>query len=150
MNLKFTWATVLAVAMATMAAPAVADGRGRGHGYRDHDRRELRHDRRDHRQARYDRRDHRRHDRHHRAPVRVVHHRPVVHHYHAPPRHVGPPRWARGGYVHHYHRPVYVIHDYHGYGLRHPPHGYRWVRDDYGDMLLVAIATGLIVDMILR
>src|SRR5690554_3604244 len=129
MNLKFTWATVLAVAMATMAAPAVADGRGRGHGYRD---------------------DHRRHDRHHRAPVRVVHHRPVVHHYHAPPRHVGPPRWARGGYVHHYHRPVYVIHDYHGYGLRHPPHGYRWVRDDYGDMLLVAIATGLIVDMILR
>ena len=86
---------------------------------------------------------------HNRAPVRVVHHRPVVRHYHPGPRH-GPPRWARGGYVHHYQRPIYVVNDYYGRGLRHPPRGHHWVRDDRGDMLLVAIATGLIVDMILR
>src|SRR5690606_33240122 len=101
MNLKVTWATVLAVALATLASPAFADAR-RGHGH--HDRREYRHDYR--REVRHDRRDHR-YDRHHRAPVRVVHH-----HHHAPPRHAGPPRWARGGYVHHYHHPVYVVHDY--------------------------------------
>lgn len=157
MNLKFTWGTVLAVALATMAAPAFADGR-RGHGHRDHDRREHRQDRRDYRQARHERRDHRydrgsRHQR--RAPVHVVHHRPavvhhrpVIHHYPAP-RYSGP-RWARGGYIHHYQRPIHVVHNYHGYGLRHPPHGHRWMRDDYGDYLLVAIATGLIVDAILR
>lgn len=152
MNLKFTWATVLAVALATVAAPAFADSR-RGHGHRDHDRREHRHERRDDRRARHDRRDHRyerrdpRHDhrgsRHQRrAPVHVVHHHPA-------PRYKGP-RWARGGYVHHYQRPVHVVHNYHGYGLRHPPRGHRWMRDDYGDYLLVAVATGLIVDAILR
>lgn len=43
-----------------------------------------------------------------------------------------------------------MVQDYRGYGLRHPPRGHRWVRDDYGDYLLVAITTGLIVDLILR
>lgn len=62
----------------------------------------------------------------------------------------GAPRWARGGYVHHYQRPVYVIRDYRPYGLRHPPRGYHWMRDDYGDYLLVAIATGLIADLVFR
>ena len=166
MNLKLTtWGTLLAVALATVAAPALADNDRRGH--RDHDRREFRqdrrHDRRDYRQARSDHRYERRHDRRdnrydrrhdrrdhrYRAPVRVVH-RPVVRHYQPAPRHYGPPRWARGGYVHHYQRPIYVVNDYYGYGLRHPPRGHRWMRDDYGDYLLVAIATGLIVDAILR
>lgn len=166
MNLKLKWGAALILAMATVAAPAMArddrhDRRGSQHSHRDHDR--GRHDRhRDY--GRYDRhRDARRHDRghrdhgrdyaharHHRPPVRVVHHRPVVRHvYHPAPRHVAPPRWARGGYVHHYQRPVYVVHDYRGRGLRHPPRGYHWVRDDYGDVLLVAIATGLIADLIL-
>jgi Ni/Co efflux regulator RcnB len=175
MNTSLKWgaALMLAIATAATAAPAAArDDRGR-HGYsqRDYDRHDRRHDRRDHRQdRRYDRRDNRydrRHDYahsrhysppprvvHHRSgpPVRVVHHRPVVHHvYHpAPRRHVGPPPWARGGYVHHYNRPIHVVHDYRGYGLRHPPRGHRWVRDDYGHYLLVAIATGVIVDLILR
>lgn len=177
MNRRLKWGTALMLALATAAAPAIAmadnDRRG-GYSHRDHDRRghdrhERRRDNRDHRQARreyrQDRRDHRydrRHDRRdyrdahrysysraHRAPVRVVHHRPVVRHYHPGPRH-GPPRWARGGYVHHYQRPIYVVNDYYGRGLRHPPRGHHWVRDDRGDMLLVAIATGLIVDMILR
>lgn len=158
MNQKLKWGAALMLALATVAAPAFADGGRHGrHGYdRDHDRREAR---RDHRDYRDDRRDSRRGHRHgrrdyahgYRPPVRVVHHRPVVRHYYAPaPRYAAPPRWARGGYVHHYQRPIYVVHDYRGYGLRHPPHGYHWVRDDYGDYLLVAIATGLIADLILR
>ena len=165
MNLKLKWGTALALALATVAAPVFADNdrRGRqGHGHhRDHDRRD---ERRDHREARrddrrdyrhdrrHDRRDHRdgRRDYAYRTPVRVVHHRPVVRHYHPAPRYVAPPRWARGGYVHHYQRPIYVVNDYRGYGLRHPPRGYRWMRDDYGDYLLVAIATGLIADLILH
>lgn len=179
MNSSLKWGAALALAFATLgtALPADArDDRGRhGYSHRDNDRHDRRHDRRDHRQdrrhARYDHRQDRRHDRrharydhrqdrrrdyaysrHYSPPVRVVHHRPVVRHvYHpAPRRHVGPPPWARGGYVHQYNRPVYVVHDYRGYGLRHPPRGHRWVRDDFGHYLLVGIATGVIVDLILR
>lgn len=172
MNRNLKWGTALMLALATVAAPAMADDDRRGrdrHGYnhRDDDRSDRRHerrddrrdhrqDRRDYRQARrdyrHDRRDYRRDYRHdYRPPVRVVHHRPVVRHVYRPAyRHAGPPRWARGGYIHHYQRPIYVVNDYYGYGLRHPPRGYRWYRDDYGDYLLVAIATGLIADLILN
>lgn len=175
MNQKLKWGAALILAMATVATPAIArDDRGdRGrHGYnhRDndrHDRRhERRHDRRDTRQSdrhdrrdarrdhrydrRHDRRDHYAYSRSHRPPVRVVHHRPVVRHVYHPPRHAGPPPWARGGYVHHYNRPIYVVRNYRGHGLRHPPRGYHWVRDDVGDFLMVAVATGIIADVILR
>jgi len=161
MNRRLKWGTALMLALATAAAPAVAmadnDRRGGHHGYRDHDRRG--HDRRDHDRRGHDRSDHRQarrghgHDRRDdrrdwRQPVHVVHHRPVVHHH--PGRGHGPPRWARGGYVHHYQRPVYVVNNYHSHGLRHPPRGHRWMRDDHGDFLLVAIATGVIVDLLLR
>jgi Ni/Co efflux regulator RcnB len=172
MNTSLKWGAALMLAVATMATatPAAArDDRGR-HGYsqRDYDRHDRRYDRREYRQdrrhdRRYDRRDARRdnrydrrydyaHSRHYSPPVRVVHHRPVVHHvYHPAPRyHAGPPPWARGKPLKHYNRPVYVVHDYRGYGLRHPPRGHRWVRDDYGHYLLVAIATGVIVDLLLR
>ncbi|MGY1521260.1 RcnB family protein [Luteimonas sp. A482] len=165
MNLGLKWGTALMLALATAAAPAIAladnDRRG-GHGHRDHDRRghdsrrDNRDHRRNHRQARLDNRYDRRDDRYSyngrdRRPAVVVHHRPVVRHYHPAPRHhAGPPRWARGGYVHHYQRPVYVVNDYYGHGLRHPPRGHRWMRDDHGDFLLVAIATGVIADLLLR
>lgn len=166
-NLK--WGAALMLALATFTAPALADGGRHGRdGYRGHDRydarRDDRHDRHDRRQDRryarhdrrddrHDRRDRRDYDRYaYRAPVRVVHHRPVARHYAPAPRHHrGPPPWARGRYVHHYQQyPVYVVHDYRGHGLRHPPRGHRWMRDDYGDFLLVAIATGVIADLILR
>lgn len=52
--------------------------------------------------------------------------------------------WRHGEYLPHaYCAPRYVI-DYRTYGLRQPPYGYRWVRVD-GDVMLTAIATGLIV-----
>lgn len=143
-------ALALALGVA-FAAPAEARdnhrrGHDRGHSSQEWRRGDYRRDhRRDHRQARRD--DHRRYDRRHdRRDVRVVY---------APPprvvvRHRGPPPWARG---HHYrhagYAPTYVVNDYGPYGLRHPPRGYHWRRSDAGDFLLVAIATGIIADVIL-
>lgn len=84
---------------------------------------------------------------------------------HAPPRmvmgHVPPPMvyrqapppygWGRGlDYRRGYAGPVYVVNDYARYDLRHPPYGHRWIRDDRGNYLMVAIATGIIADLLLH
>lgn len=60
-----------------------------------------------------------------------------------PPR----PYWARGQ---RYHGPVYVVHDDERYHLPRPPYGYRWQRDDRGNLRLVAITTGIISDPMLN
>ena len=46
--------------------------------------------------------------------------------------------------------PTYVVNDYYDYDLRQPPRGYHWRRDDRGDFLLVAIATGIIAEVLLH
>jgi len=67
--------------------------------------------------------------------------------YHGGPRYYGGPhRWERG---HRYYGPTYVVRNYGYYRLRPPPRGYHWVRAD-NDYLLVAIATGVILDMALH
>ena len=146
---------VLALA-AAVSAPAVA---------RDHGNRDDRHDRSgDHRgHDRYDRRDDRRYRdddrndrRHYDRRDRVVYVAPryappprVVYR-HGPPAHAYP-RWSRGvRYDHHGYAPTYVVRDYGDYGLYAPPRGYHWRRDDRGDFILVAIATGLIASVIFR
>lgn len=107
-------------------------GRGHGHG----------HDRDDH--GWHDR-DHGRWDHHHRD--RHVERRVVVHRY-GPPRYVGHyGHWERG---HRYYGPTYIVRDYPTYRLRPPPRGYHWVRADDGQYLLVAIATGIILDIALH
>ncbi len=58
--------------------------------------------------------------------------------------HGGPHHWVRGG---RYDGPVYVVNDYDRYHLRHPPRGYHWVRGDDNNFLLVAVATGVIMDI---
>lgn len=55
--------------------------------------------------------------------------------------------WERG---HRYEGRVVVVHDYGRYRLRQPPRGYHWVRADGGDYVLVAIATGIILDYVLH
>lgn len=146
-------ALVLALGVA-FAAPAEARdnrrGHDRGHSSQDwrrgHDRRADH--RRDHRRhgQRYDRRHDRRYDRRHDRVVYVP--RPVVVHH--PSAYRGPPPWSRGRHYRHAgYAPTYVVHDYGPYGLRHPPHGHHWRRSDAGDFLLVAIATGIIADVIL-
>ena len=128
-----TLGAVLALGMAAPDAQAAGDrddrrghhgwdDRGRGH---DRDRRD---DRR-HYSAGYREgyRDARRHDR-----------RP-------------PHGWARGhDYRRGYRGPVYVVNDYHRYDLRRPPRGHHWVHDDRGNYLLVAVATGIIADLLLH
>jgi Ni/Co efflux regulator RcnB len=60
--------------------------------------------------------------------------------------HPGPGRhWERG---HRYDGRVVVIEDWHHRHLREPPRGYHWVRADNNDLLLVAIATGIIADIV--
>lgn len=59
------------------------------------------------------------------------------------PRHS---RWERGR---RYNGPTYVVRNYGYYRLRPPPRGYRWVRAD-NDFLLVAVATGIILDVALH
>ena len=37
-----------------------------------------------------------------------------------------------------------------GRRLRQPPRGHHWIRDDRGNMLMVAVATGIIADLLLH
>jgi Ni/Co efflux regulator RcnB len=145
---------------AAMLAPSPADAGRRDHRYehryehRDWDDRDYRHGYRDGRrdQRRWERHDDRRDwRRDHRGRVVYREVYPVpAYGYGPPPRHYGPPRWARGHRIHDYGwAPTYVVVDYDRYGLRHPPRGYHWRRDDRGDWLLVAIASGIIADVIL-
>lgn len=62
------------------------------------------------------------------------------------PRYYGRPHWQRG---HRYDGPSYVVRDYGHYRLRQPPRGYHWVRAN-NDFLLVAVATGIILDVALH
>lgn len=49
-----------------------------------------------------------------------------------------------------YLEPRYYVEDYHHYQLRQPPRGHRWVRTDDGRFILVAVATGIIADILLH
>jgi Ni/Co efflux regulator RcnB len=55
-------------------------------------------------------------------------------------------RWQRGDRIDNHRR--YAEIDYRRANLRAPQRGYHYVRDDRGDILLAAIATGLIVSVI--
>ena len=147
-----TLAAVLAFGAAP-AAEAAGDRDGRGHhGWNDRG-----HDRgRGHERGRgHDRRDDRRH---YSAGYREGYRDARGQRMYAPPPPVyrvqrpGPPHgWARGhDYRRGYRGPVYVINDYSRYDLRRPPRGHHWIRDDRGNMLLVAVATGIIADLLLH
>lgn len=58
--------------------------------------------------------------------------------------------WRRGERLPAYYRSHYRQVDYRREHLRAPPRGYHYVRDERGDTLLVAIATGLIASVILN
>ena len=176
-SLSRVFPALLADATLAVAVPAVArdDDHRRHHdrdhreyrhdrdGRRDHDRRWERHDdRRDRRHSRWDDRDYRhgyrdgrrherwddRYDRYDRRHDRGIYYPPRV--VYARPGYRPPPRWARGYRIHDYGwAPTYVVVDYHRYGRPHPPRGHHWRRDDRGNWLLVAIATGIVVDAIL-
>lgn len=66
-------------------------------------------------------------------------------------RGAGPSRsYYRGQRLPSYYRaPQYVVEDWRGHGLRTPPRGYHWVQTG-GDYVLVAIATGIILELLLN
>ncbi len=155
MNRFVVGAVASLLALGTVAPAFADDHRGRGH-----DRREWRDDRRDNRHDRHDR-----HDRNDRREVR--HDRRYDHRYDnrgyyrpgpPPPRVVYRPApgygsygWARGHrYREYYGGPVYVVNDYSRYSVRRPPRDHHWIRDDRGNLLLVAIATGIIADYVIN
>ncbi|GAM99727.1 conserved domain protein [alpha proteobacterium U9-1i] len=154
-----------AIAAATFAAPlaistpAMADDhRGRHErGWDRHDRDyDNRDDRRDERRAyREGRRDERRADRWDDRRYNGYHYQGRWH-YGPPPRHYRDVRydyrsWRRGDRLPAYYRDRYYDVDYRDYRhLRPPPRGYRYYRDDRGDIILAAIATGIIASVILN
>lgn len=110
--------------------PGHDKGHGHGHGHAGPDR----HDRHD-RYGRYDRRDD------HRGPPP---------HAHGGRRGAGPQHnWVRGSRIPPQYRTAhYVVTDWRGHHLAPPPRGYHWVQNG-GDYLLVAIASGVIAQLIL-
>lgn len=110
------------------------------------DRREARQDRReDRREARAERRDDRRDDRRvDRAwnqGYRAGAYQPAY----------GAPRFHRGSYLpHEYRQRTYHVNDWHAHrGLYAPPYGHQWVQVG-SDFLLVAIATGLVANLLVQ
>jgi Ni/Co efflux regulator RcnB len=59
------------------------------------------------------------------------------------------PRYARGGYAPEWRSERYWVRDWRSRHLSAPPRGYQWVQTDTGDLLLMAIATGLIANVII-
>lgn len=147
------------VGFSSIAAAAPGDRHGRGdRAEQRQERLEARQDRREHRQER--RADHRADHREDRAWNRgyragVQHPRPVYtapRYVHAQPvyrSHV--PRFHRGGYLPpQYRQHGYYVADWHQHrGLYAPPYGHQWVQVG-SDFLLVAIATGLIANLLVQ
>jgi Ni/Co efflux regulator RcnB len=134
---KFT-AALLALTLGVSAVSTGAQARDRDDD-RDgrHGRHENRHD---------DRRGPGRHDdRDHGRPSYNPHRGPPPHAHGGPP----PRHWQRGQYLPPTYRArTYVIDDWRGHHLRQPPRGHRWVQVG-ADYVLIAIATGLIAQVIL-
>ena len=58
--------------------------------------------------------------------------------------------WRKGQRLPTYFRQHYGAVNYQAEHLRKPPRGYHWVRDERGNYLMVAIASGLIADLIIN
>jgi Ni/Co efflux regulator RcnB len=145
MNSKATLCTLISLALAAPLAAPLASAQERGH-------------RNDHEDQSRSQRN---------QPGQTAHQQPPV----ARPAHRAQPRrtyqhqavqtqvqergagpqhaYHRGGRLpSHFHEPQYVVDDWRGHNLSAPPRGYHWVQtgDDY---VLVAIATGIILKLIL-
>lgn len=123
------------VGLSGLATTATAQHRGEPHRYEQHrGDRDYRYDPRDRRDYRYDRRDHRRDYRRY-QPRGYYGQRPYYYDY---------GRYSRGEVYPHYRDSRYIVNDYHRYGLPAPQRGYRYYRSDNGDIVMAAIAGGII------
>lgn len=118
---------IAAAVIGMSAGPVMAQSYG--HGNDDHGHQDKHHDKR---HDKYNS-----HDDHHYSGM------------HDRGRHEG--WYKRGGHVpQEYRGGRYVVTDWRSEHLRAPPRGERWVRSDNGDFLLVAVATGVITDLLLH
>jgi Ni/Co efflux regulator RcnB len=62
------------------------------------------------------------------------------------------PRYQRGDHLpYQYRQRQYYVNDWRAHrGLYAAPHGYQWIQADGGDFLLVALATGVIANLLLN
>jgi Ni/Co efflux regulator RcnB len=152
-----TMAAITLVGPIATAAPAFArdhDGYQRVDDRRDwnqdrrDDRREYRDDRRNYNQGyREGRWDSRRHNGY-RYNNRWYYGAPPAAYYGRPGFEPGYHAWRRGDRLPRgYH---YEVVDYRRYHYAPPPRGYHYVRDDRGDVILAAVATGIIASVILN
>ena len=131
MNKKIVVSTIIAAYLASMGAAFAQDHRQDER----HEQRDEHHDQRDERAAerRNDRQDYRQVEDH-------------GHDRGAGPRH----DLRKGGRLpDEYRNRQYVVDDWRGHRLSAPPRGYHWVQTG-GDYVLVAIATGIIANMLLN
>lgn len=124
-----------AIAAATLAAPMAASAQDWRRGDRDHDGRyerwERRADRNRHDGGRYTNRerynDWRRGQRDQYRDYR---------------------RWHRGAVIPRNYRSNWYVRDYRRYGYAPPPRGYGYYRTDTGDIVMAALATGVIISLL--
>lgn len=62
--------------------------------------------------------------------------------------HYGQQRWVRGQRFDNYRNRGYIVNDYRRYGYHAPPRGYAYYRANNGDVVLAALATGIIASVI--
>jgi len=59
-----------------------------------------------------------------------------------------PRRWHRGAVIPHDYRRSWYVNDYRRHGWGAPPRGYGYYRTDTGDIVIAALATGVILSLI--
>lgn len=57
-------------------------------------------------------------------------------------------RWRRGAVIPYDYRRSWYVDDYRRYGWRAPPRGYGYYRTDTGDIVIAALATGVILSLL--
>jgi len=132
-----------AAALAVVATPMAASAQSWRGGDRDHDGRYERNERRADRNrydgGRYTNRERYNDDRRYYADQRRDDRRD----YRYDQR-----RYYRGGTLPYQYRSNWYIRDYNRYGYAPPPRGYGYYRTDTGDIVMAALATGLIVSLL--
>jgi Ni/Co efflux regulator RcnB len=132
-------ATLAAAALAVTAAPMAASAQSWRGGDRDHDgryeRNERRADRNRHDGGRYTPRERYNDNRRYYADQRRD--------YRQDQR-----RYYRGATLPYQYRSSWYVRDYNRYGYAPPPRGYGYYRTDTGDIVLAALATGVIISLL--
>ena len=150
MNKHFTTAALAALVMIgplSMAGTAAAQTRGDARAHRQDDRNDRRDDRRDSRQAQHwNQREHNGYY----SNGRFYYGQPSAQIQSRRDYRPAYQQWRRGERLPSYARQQYREVDWRREHYRAPPRGYHYVRDDRGEVLLVAVATGVILSILLN